>query len=58
VSAKFVVLAVDVDGDVKGLDAAMKVVNTKAPLGLLPPPPPRTAPHSPHFLRSSTCTMV
>jgi alanyl-tRNA synthetase len=58
VSAKFVVLAVDVDGDVKGLDAAMKVVNTKAPLGLLPPPPPRTAPHSPHFLRSSTCTTV
>ena len=58
VSAKFVVLAVDVDGDVKGLDAAMKVVNTKAPLGLLPPPPPRTAPPSPHFLRSSTCTMV
>ena len=40
VSAKFVVLSVDVDGDIKGLDAAMKVVNTKAPLGLLSPPPP------------------
>jgi alanyl-tRNA synthetase len=31
VSGKFVVEVVDVDGDVKALDAAMKVVNTKAP---------------------------
>jgi len=31
VSGKFVVEDVDVEGDVKALDAAMKVVNTKAP---------------------------
>lgn len=31
VSGKFVMEVVDVDGDVKALDAAMKVINTKAP---------------------------